>query len=91
MAKRLRRLGAVAGVVTFARSPQGQQLIRRAQQWYADPAHQEQVRRAVTTSVAKVRSVTGRQQGSDGPAPVSRTSKPTSRSPRTIDAIDAID
>lgn len=62
MTKKLGRLGMVAGVVTFARSPQGQQLIRRAQQWYADPVHQEQVRHAVTTSVAKVRSVAGRPQ-----------------------------
>lgn len=88
MAKKLGRLGMVAGVVTFVRSPQGQQLIRKAQEWYADPVHQQQVRRAVTTSVAKARSVGGRRVGSDRPDPVVRDARPTPRSPRTIASAD---
>ena len=77
MVKKMGRLGVVAGVVTFVRSPQGQQMIRRAQQWYADPAHQEQVRRAVTTSVAKVRGVAGRRQ--------------VSRRADVVDVVDVVD
>ena len=52
----LRRLSALGGVVAFARSPQGRQLIQKARQMATDPAN----RARANDLLAKVRAPKGR-------------------------------
>lgn len=51
MFKFLSRAGVVAGLVSFAKSPKGQQLIRQAKTYAADPEN----RRKAAEMVNKVR------------------------------------
>ena len=44
---RLRRLGLIAGAVTFARSERGQRLIRQAREKYNTPENRAKAREAV--------------------------------------------
>ena len=52
----LRRLSALGGVLAFARSPQGRQLIQKAKQMASDPA----TRAKATDMLSKVRAPKGR-------------------------------
>jgi hypothetical protein len=52
----LRRLSALGGVVAFARSPQGRQLIQKAKQMASDPA----TRAKANDLLSKVRTPKGR-------------------------------
>ena len=52
----LRRLSALGGVIAFARSPQGRQLIQKAKDMASDPA----TRAKATEVLSKVRTPKGR-------------------------------
>ncbi len=51
-----RRLSALGGVVAFARSPQGRQLIQKAKEMASDPAN----RAKANDLLSKVRAPKGR-------------------------------